>query len=215
MLKDISYDILKKEERNYSILLLHDQQGKSFTALARMYAVSIVRIRQIYNRLKFRQIRLYLNHLAVALGHDSLTEINALYQAALDCYRSPIYACAYLEKKYNRILTAYRNGEPGMPQAFLRALPPFRRSLGQKEISRIIELRETQKYTFKKIAQELRITPEKAESVYEHFYHTQVMALIEAMIEKAATEEEKEKIWNDHLHNQLSSKRRYEQLTKQ
>ena len=72
MLKDVSYSVLKEDERAYKIMLLKDQDGYNFSDIAKEFDLSLARVTQIYRRLKIRQIRLYINHISVALGYDSV-----------------------------------------------------------------------------------------------------------------------------------------------
>ena len=76
MLKDIAYDELKKNPQAYEIMLLRDQKGKTFTAIASAFQISSSRASQIYNQLKVKQIRLYINHISVVLGYENLSLIH-------------------------------------------------------------------------------------------------------------------------------------------
>lgn len=67
-MKDIPYSILKQDERAYEIMLLRDQYGNTFTDIARECEISVARVVQIYNKIKIKQIRLYINHIAVVFG---------------------------------------------------------------------------------------------------------------------------------------------------
>ena len=123
MLKDTPYSTLKQDERGYDILLLRDQSGNTFAGIARAYGISAARATQVYSRLKYRQISLYVNHLALVFGHSSTAQIRKICEVAYECYQDFSYVTAYLEQTYPDILAAYRNGEPGMPTEFLEKLP--------------------------------------------------------------------------------------------
>lgn len=212
MLKDIPYSLLNEDERAYEIMLLHDQHGNTFAEIAKEFEVSRERAKQIYNYLKVKQIRLYVNHIAAALGHENTSQVAEVYHNAYGCYQDLTYACAYLEKKYKDILIEYREGEPGMPPRFIKNMPPFRRKLSKETIARVVELREVEKASFITIAKELRMTRAKARHTYDMFYHEKVLALFHDLLEKAESREEKETIRN-YFRGNYSAKKRYEMLT--
>lgn len=214
MLKDIPYSVLKQKERGYEIMLLRDQHGNTFTDIAKEFEISVTRVKQLYDNLKRKQIRLYINHIAAALGYESCSQIQKVYDNAYECYQDWTYACAYLEKKYKDILMEYRHGEPGMPAQFIRNMPPFKPKLSKKTVARVIELRDIEKASFAAIAKEFRMTQAKARHTYEWFYHKKVLALIEALQEKAESREEKAAIWDYYFRRCHSSKKRYDMLTK-
>ena len=108
MLKDIPYRKTKENPRAFEIMTLHDQSGTSFRQLAGKYQLSTARIREIYNQTKRMQLRLYLNHIGFILGHETIEMIREEFGIVLECYWEYPYACAYLEKKYFRILEEYR-----------------------------------------------------------------------------------------------------------
>ena len=212
-MNNIPYSKIKENTRAYDIMLLRDQQGTSYADIARAYNLSAIRIVQIYHKLKFRQIRLYIQHITFTLGHENIAEIRDEYTLAYDCYQDRTYACAYLENTYKTILTAYRNGEPGMPEPFMKSLPPFKRKFSQKTTSRIIKMREVERKSFIAIAKELRITRAKAIQLYDWFYHERIMAIIQLLQEKAETQEEKHAIRSCYFHSSLSAKKYYDLLT--
>ena len=213
-MKDIPYSVLNQDERAYEIMLLRDQRGNTFADIAKEFEISAERVIQIYNKLKLKQIRLYINHIAVVLGYESTSQVKNVFDNAYECYQDWTYACAYLEKKYKDILIEYRDGEPGMPTQFIRNMPPFKPKLSKKTVARVIELRDVEKASFVTIAKELRMTQAKAKRTYEMFYHKQVLVLIKALQEKAESKEEKETIWNYYFRRYHSSKKRYDMLTK-
>lgn len=213
-MKDIPYSELNQDKRAYKIMLLRDQHGNTFADIAKEFEISAGRAIQIYKKLKLKQIRLYINHIAAVLGYESTLQVKNVFDNAYECYQDRTYACAYLEKKYKDILIEYRDGEPGMPTQFIRNMPPFKPKMSQKTVARVIELRDVEKASFVTIAKELRITQAKAKHTYEMFYHKQVLALIKALQEKAESKEEKENIWNYYFRRYHSSKKRYDMLTK-
>ena len=215
MLKEKPYSEVQEDRRAYEMMLLRDQQGKTFTDIAKEYEISAAWAVQKYNRLKIKQTRLYINHIAAVLGHDSASQVEKVFRNIYECYQDMAYACAYLEKKYKDILMEYRDGEPGMPAQFIRDMPPLKPKLSKETVARVIELREVEKASFITIAKELRITQAKARHTYEMFYHKQVIALIKALQEKVESKEEKETIWNYYFGRYHSSKKRYDMLTKE
>ncbi|WP_313559925.1 hypothetical protein [Ruminiclostridium cellobioparum] len=214
-MKDIPYSILKQDERAYEIMLLRDQYGNTFTDIARECEISVSRVVQIYNKLKIKQIRLYINHIAVVFGYKGTSQVRKVYDDAYECYQEWSYACAYLEKKYKDILTEYRDGEPGMTTQFVKSMPPFKPNLSKKTIARVVEIQEVEKASFLAIAKELRMTQAKAKHTYEMFYHKQVLKLIKALEEKAESRKEKNAIWEYYFRGNKTAKKRYDMLTKQ
>lgn len=211
-MKDIPYSVLKEDGRGYEILTLRDQYNNTFADIAGEYGITPIRARQIYSRMKQRQISLYIRHISIALGYESTAEIRKDFSAANECYQEFSYACAYLEKKYKNILDEYRAGEPGIPAQFIESLPPFKRELSKKTISRIVEMREIEKATFLAIARELHITPEKAKHTYDAFYHRQVLAYVETLEKQAVSQDEKRAIWRRYWGGNKSAKKRYEMI---
>lgn len=214
MLKDIPYSALKLDERAYDIMLLRDQYNNTFTDIAKDYEISIERIKQIYDKTKIKQIRLYVNHISFVLGHENTSQIRKVYNAAYEYYQEWSYACAYLEKKYKIILDEYRAGEPGMPMQFVKGMPPFKRKPTSKIVDRVIEMREVEKASFIAIGEELHMTQAKARHTYESFYHKKVLELIEVLQEQAESNEEKRAISDNCFRGYKTSKKRYDELMK-
>lgn len=104
------------------------------------------RVTPIYAYTKMKQIRLYINQIALVLGHENTLQIRAIYLEAYDCYREIALPCAYLEQKYGTILDSYRASDPGMPAHLIQALPPFRRKLNKTTIARLVEMRKRVPY---------------------------------------------------------------------
>ena len=215
MLKDTPYNVLTKNERDYEIMLLRDQYDNTFNDIAKEFGISVARVRQIHFNLKLKQIRLYIRHISIVLGHDSCAEMTDVYDNAYECYQDLSCVCGYLEKKYKDILMEYREGEPGMPPQFIRSLPPFKRKLNKKTIARLIEMRDVEKASFITIGKKLRITPAKAKCTYKRFYHEKALALINALQEQAESEEEKKAIWRYYFEKYQSPKKRYDILTQE
>lgn len=213
-MKDIPYSVLKQNERAYEIMLLRDQHGNTFSAIAREYEISTARVMQIYYHLKVKQIRLYINHIAIVSGYSGSSQIRKIFQTAHDCYQDLTYACAYLEKKYKDVLTEYRNGEPGMPITFIKGIPPLKPKLSKVTTARIIEMREIEKASFVAIAKELRMTQAKARHTYDMFYHRQVLELIKTLQDQAKSKEEKDAIWEQYFRSYRTPKMRYDALTR-
>ena len=209
---DIPYSTLQEDKTGYQILLLREQQNQSFTAIASQLGVSPARVRQQYTKMKVRQVRLYLRHIAIALGHENTAQVRNVFSTAMDCYQNYPYACGYLDKTYGEILEAYRAGEPGTPQEMLEGLPPCPVKLGEKEVSRIVTMREEEKASFRAIGREFHITPEKARLTYEMVYHHKVLEYVEGLQQQAKSWEERMEIWRRYLGGSMSAKRRYERL---
>lgn len=211
-MKDTPYSKLKEDRRAYDIMILRDQYHNPFTDIAGDYKISPIRARQIYSRIKIKQIQLYIRHISIALGYDNTAEVRKVFEAANECYQDFSYACAYLEKRYDRILDEYRAGEPGTSKQFIKNLPPLKGKLTKKTISRIVEMREAEKASFIAIAKELRITPEKAKHAYDDFYHQQVLEYVYTLQREAKGFDEKQAIWRRYFRNNQSPKKRYEMM---
>lgn len=215
MQKEPPYQTLMKNPLAYEIMLLRDQRGVSFAEIAAKFQLSTAGARQIYNKMKIKQLRLYISRIAAAGEGETVASARKAAAAALECYQELPFAVAYLEKEYAAVLTPYRQGQPGMPEAFLRALPPFTPQLRRKTVSRIVELRETEKASFHAIAQRFHITPAKARRTYEMYYHEKLLALVRALQNKAHSEPEKAAIWQQAFHSRQSAKTRYNALLSQ
>lgn len=60
-------------------------------------------------------------------------------------------------------------------------MPPFRHRLAKGEVESIVALREEKKAPFTVLAQELRITPEKAKHAYDGYYHARVLKIVKEL----------------------------------
>lgn len=209
---DIPYSTLQEDKTGYQILLLREQQNQSFTAIASQLSVSPARVRQQYAKMKVRQVRLYIRHIAIALGHENTTQVRNVFSTAMDCYQNYPYACAYLDKTYGEILEGYRAGEPGTPQEILEGLPPCPAELGEEEISRIVTMREEGNASFRAIGRAFHITPEKARHTYEMVYHRKVLEYVEGLQRQASNWEERMELWRRYFSGHQSAKTRYEKI---
>ena len=209
---DIPYSTLQEDKTGYQILLLREQQNQSFTAIASQLGVSPARVRQQYTKMKVRQVRLYIRHIAIALGHDNTAQVRNVFSTAMDCYQNYPYACGYLDKTYGEILEAYRAGEPGTPQEILEGLPPCPVKLGEEEISCIVTMREEENASFRAIGRAFHITPEKARHTYEMVYHHKVLEYVEGLQQQAKTWEERRELWRRYFGGHQSAKTRYENI---
>lgn len=212
MLKEIPYNTLMSETRNYEILLRHDLADKTFTDIAIEYEIPVIAAKQIYYSIKKKQMHLYIHHLSLVNGHEDVRHFREWYETVFECYQDDTYAVAYLEKKYKAILTEYRTGEPGMPQHFIESIPPFKPEFGEKLLKRLIEMRETEKKSYLEIGNELQITPFKARYEYELFYHKKVMGYIHILQSKTDNRIEKDFFLHHYHRRRLSTKNRYEIL---
>ena len=212
MLRDIPYDTLKKDERAYKIMLLCDQGDNNLKDIAKDFKISIPRITQIYHRQKLYQLRLYINHISFVLGYSDTSRVKRVYDQACDCYWDRRYVCAYFENKYNVILTEYRNGEPGLPERFLKSLPPLTPEPSEETASKIIEMRENEKASFAEIAKKYSLTEPKARRIYDFYYHKKMMELLDTAQENAESEQEKAELLDFCIRNHYASKKRYERL---
>lgn len=212
MLKDIPYSTLKKDQRAYDILMLREQHQNTFANIAKEYGISTERVITLYFQIQIKKIRLYVSHIAFVLGHEGISTIRKEVDTVFDCYREYPYICAYLEKKYERILTEYRGGEPGCPEAFIKSLPPLKPEPDREMIARIVEMREIEKASFIAIGKEMDMTPEKARHTYEMFYHLQVLDHVNRLQKEAKTADEARAIWDRYFRPHRSAKKMYERM---
>lgn len=179
MLQEIPYSKLKEKSLSYEIMLLYDQ-GNSFAALGRKFEISRDSAEQRFYTIKHKQIDYYMNHLSIVHGDQQYFQ--KLYKTVFDCYKTYPYIAVYLEKTYAEILADYRQGEPGIPRDVLKALPPLKETFSGRIISRIIFMREEEKRTYKEIGQFLKLTPEKSEGLYQHYYHQKFLDLVDRIL---------------------------------
>lgn len=212
MLNDIPYSVLKQDKRAYEIMLLHDQYDNTFTDISKEYEISTERVKQIYNIIKIKQIRLYISHIAFVLGHENTLCIRNVYDSAYECYHEIVYVCAYFEKKYKSVLDEYRAGESGMSEHFIKSMPPFKSKRSKKTVARVIEMREVEKASYVAIGKELQMTKAKAKHIYEWFYHEQVLEIIKGLQENVESHEEKMAILHYYFKGNKTSKKRYDKL---
>ena len=210
MLTDIPYSTLAQDSA-YEIMLLRDQENAAFAEIARRTGRSAGGAAQLYNRVKVKQIRLYLNHIACWLGHETAAEVTKFYYSIYECYQDRRCACAYLEKSWQELLDRYRCGEPGMPKSFAESLPPLLPPLGEKTVARIVSLRESGT-SFQKIAQELNLTPVKAKHVYNSHYHKLVLGYLESLPAEGDGAGERRALWESYLNKNVSPKKFYDEM---
>lgn len=211
-MQDIPYNVLRQNKKAYQIMLFRDQQNRTFSDIANEYQISQTGALHMYTQIKIRQIRLYINHIAFVSGLNNISQVREDFDQAYECYQDWTYACAYLEKRYEAILKEYRDGEPGMPEEFIKKMPPFRAKLNSSTIHRVVEMREKQRLSFATIGKKLHITRAKARRTYEMFYHKQVLEMVRTLQEQTNDEKEKREIWERYFRGNLSSKKRYDML---
>jgi len=183
MLSEIPYKNIMRHNRKYDVWVLRDVYGNTFVDIAKEYGVSRGTIVSDYNKILFLKLSYYVNHLSIVHGYKNTTHFKEIWRTALECYCCMKYAVAYFEKEYTDILSEYRDGEPGMPERLLRDLPPLRNEFSKRTVSSIIRLRETNGMTYAAIGKRLRMTKEKAEELYNHYYHDLYYQLSERLIE--------------------------------
>lgn len=183
MLSDIPYKNIMDTGRKYDVWVLRDVYDNTFPDIAREYGVSVGTIVSNYNKILWLKARYYVNHLSIVHGYENSTYFRKIWSNAYECYASEKYVVAYFEKEYADILSKYRNGEPGMPERLLRDLPPLRNKFSKHTICSVIRLRETTGMTFAAIGKRLRMTKEKAEDLYSHYYHVLYYKLSDKIME--------------------------------
>ncbi len=213
-MKDTPYSALKKDARAYEIMLLREQKEYSFTDIGKKLHMSTQYARLKYHELKYKQLRLYIKHIAFTLGYESIAQFRMILNQVYDCYQDSVYVSAYFEKEYGDILTEYRAGEPGAPESVMQTLPPFHFQFSQDITLCVVELRETYKKQYADIARELNITRAKAKSIYDAYYCTLLTELVGSLQSRAKTPEERKEICSYVYGGNTSCKVRYEMLKK-
>lgn len=214
MIRYIPYCEMKSNQLAYDIMILRDQFRIPYTTIAKDYDITTDSAMQTYYKMKSKQIRLYINQIAFMLDHKDTSKIKKIFKDAQDCYKSNIYVCAYMEKKYADILTDYRMGEPGMPEEFLNSVPAPRAKVSKDVIKRIIKLRDEESASFKDIAEELSLSRSQAKNTYDFYYHHKTLEIINKLESNAKDETEIKYIWKYCFNNNLSAKNRYEMMLK-
>ncbi|MCI8842902.1 MAG: hypothetical protein HFF08_02170 [Oscillospiraceae bacterium] len=182
MLSDIPYKNLLDKGRKYDVWMLRDVYNNTFADIAREYRVSVSTIVSDYEKILFLKTKYYINHLSIVQGYENTAHFRKIWWSAFDCYCGIKYVVTYFEKEYADILKEYRNGEPGMPDEMIQALPPLRSKFNKRVISNIIYLRETEGLTYAAIGKRLRVTKEKANNLYNHYYHDLYFQLSERIM---------------------------------
>ena len=212
MLSDIPYKNIMDTGRKYDVWVLRDVYGNTFPDIAREYGVSVGTILSNYNKILWLKARYYVNHLSIVHGYENSAYFRKIWSNAYECYASGKYVVAYFEKEYAEILSEYRNGEPGMPVQLLQNLPPLRNEFSKHTISSVIRLRETNGMTYAAIGKRLRMTKEKAEDLYSHYYHTLYYELSDKIMEITGDKNLRDK-YDDVFHVGYA-KKKYDCLVK-
>lgn len=124
VVKHMGNNLVYKNEfhrRNYSIMQERDMNGTSFKKIGEMFGLKESSVRQIYYDTKRKQIGLYRIAICKATGKP-LNELDQYLYWLCDELGSFAYVVAFLEKRYNEILSKFRNGEPGMSDKALKNL---------------------------------------------------------------------------------------------
>lgn len=160
---------------NYKILEMKFKQGKSYREIATILNTSTGTIGQRYRMFSWSLYRCYFQYLkSIGLKVDA-TDIKNFYE-------SSSHAIAYLEKTYNEELNIFRGGKPPVFLKIIKSLPPYRKLTDRQLLNlekKIVKARESQTKTFVDIGKELKITPQKARWIYNHYYHKKVIAALD------------------------------------
>lgn len=210
---DIPYSKLKENKRAYEILLLRDLHDNAYTDIAKELNVSAALVISNYYTVKIRQMRYYINHLAIINGHQNIDDFRKVYHHAHDCYQDPRYVTAYFEKEYGEILSEYRAGEPAIAEQFIQNLPPFKIKWSKNTISRVIEMREVERKSFAEIGKEIKATKSKAEHLYEWYYHQKWLTVCDKVRETYYGGQRSDD-FKDHYKEYKTAKKRLENVIK-
>lgn len=153
-------------EREYSIMLEREQQGKTFEYIGKLHGISDSRASQIYGKAKRKQLLLYLQAIGIAEGYTRYNvKGNANYLS--EKYGSNAWAVAFLEDRYANILTEFRNGEPPSPYIFHGINPEYNRQPTVKQVSDDSLIRESDRSTHE-------IEPSKKYETCIYLYRTKL-----------------------------------------
>lgn len=183
MLSYIPYKNIMDNKRKYNIWLLHDVYDNTFADIAERCGISVSTVRGDYEKILFIKMKYYIDYLSF-INHCQNTEYyRQICGSAYECYRNIKYVVAFFEKEYTDHLSEYRNGEPGMPKRLLQDLPPLRTKFSARTVSSVIRLREINGMTYEAIGKRLHMTKEKAEKLYNYYYHNLYLQLSEKLME--------------------------------
>lgn len=202
------YRVLTQVKQAYEIMRFRDL-GYPYTAIAKKYGTSAARVRQTYSRMKQKQIRLYIRHIAEKEDPRCVWQ---LCQKLYECYQNRAGVCAYLEKRYPDILKEYREGEPGMPEDFLESLPPLILELSGEVIAGMIEMRKKEKKTFSEIGRQFHLTQERVKKLYDRFYGVKIEKLLEQLEKKEKPPEEIRRLRQRYIMTQRPGKAAYDRM---
>lgn len=108
----------------YTVLIEHEIQGKGFTEIGKLHGYTNSNAAQLYRRALRIKKNLYFNEI---LEKTSLNpeHLKSIYDQKRELYAHSKYAIAFLEEKYDSILTPYREGEPSCPYPLSNYLYDF------------------------------------------------------------------------------------------
>lgn len=163
--------LIEKQRKNYSIVILKNQQEKTFKEIAKQLNVSVSCVKQRHNDFLYDLYNLYIEYLN---SKQIELECREIYKF----YKTICLSIAYLEKEYKGYLDLFRNGEPPIILQSYTDIPPFRKLTKEKNLElekRILKAREQQKRTFSDIGKEYGLSKEKAKSIYDLYYYKKVV----------------------------------------
>lgn len=152
------------------------QQGQTYAQIGDHYGITRENIRMRYRGFTVKLSQLYEQHLYKVL--ENKADLRTEFAQIAHFYWNGLYVIAYLEQKYESILNEFREGLPA--QATVSPIP-FRQLSEEAEkilTIKIIEEHEKHKKGFTQIGQETGLTREKANRLYELYYHAKVLAAI-------------------------------------
>ena len=95
-------------DQQYEVMLLREHEKQTFKEIGARYGLSSTRARQLYNKAKLIQERLYL----AAIYAQFSKKIYRKYEVVRARYNDRRIEIAFLEETYTDILEPFREGEP-------------------------------------------------------------------------------------------------------
>lgn len=215
MLKAVPYDAIKKNQRAYDIMLLREQQGKTLAAIAKEYGVSPNRIREIYNRQKRKQARLYIVRIGAGPWEGNRRVDRKGLRAGPGLLSGPGLRLRLSGKgvrgHFNPLPPGGAGGFSGTDTVPAAPKAPDGPGDGGPDCGDA----GGGERVLCPDCPALDITRAKARHTYDWYYRQRAMELIQPLMDQARTQEERWEIWNRYLRGSASPKRRYEMLAKE
>lgn len=167
-------EFIEANKKNYEVLKMREGKGMLFREIAERLHISVGSARERYQRIKLKQISLYVDYIEEVTGEPGWPE---KIKKLLTFYYDLVQVAAYLESKYKEILDEFRAGEPSTTVDFL----PYREISREQQRcleNQIVKAKDTDKKTFNKIGEAFGLTVTKTKVLYQNYYHEKIMEAV-------------------------------------